>query len=806
MPGGERTVLFVGKALKEFSETAYHSFKVRYIPELPALFHYFKKEAGSLQRSVIVLYFQSLGSTENFLGKVGSQIPQIFLFTPLIVIFSNKISDLPPYVLKKFDYTLFHLPERLDVEQIVAFVIAKKQEFIEGRSILFINQAIILDLFEKVKQRDLTAFDEMTSISDFYFGVDNGGFIKTIGDEVLHILGFSREEIIGRHFSDLTAREEFEKVKRAFTERRTGERRLKDIVVKLKTKDGRYEELVIDSQGIHFPSVSEHPLKDPTRVHVGTFGKARKKKPHFNTVDLFDNSLEPILIYNLTEKRLVVNNGFEKFSGYSKADLFDKNPEFFERSDRSFFQQCLKTLPERKHAVYNTIFVMKSGMERFCEVTLDLVEFNGNSSLIAIYNDISSLMNLFDEAETLIRLSWDIGNEASLVSLIEAALNRGAAILKVPFLALALFQEGENRVLQYYVRSGQINKWFTPKRAPFHAGLSALIKEASFEKKTIYRSLLDTHKTLNTEEIFKVGRDDIVMVSPLIVNRQPIGCIIVINHTDSAFTLHSMRLLELSTNVIAAGIHKLRIENELLKNLESLEYRVQARTKELEDFTYTVSHDLKSPLHAARGFADMVKNQFQQYIKNEEDSYVLKRIGENINQAISMINDLLKISRIGTKEIKPEKVDLNEIIEDYLLQFKALKNNEVKLDIRVQKKLPLVFADGRSMAQLLTNLFDNSIKYRSGKDVTISISGHIKAERFVWKIADNGIGIGEQDLPNVFKIFYRGRAGGGAPVVEGSGLGLTICKKIVEQHGGTIELESERKKGTTVFIELPLSQ
>jgi signal transduction histidine kinase len=90
--------------------------------------------------------------------------------------------------------------------------------------------------------------------------------------------------------------------------------------------------------------------------------------------------------------------------------------------------------------------------------------------------------------------------------------------------------------------------------------------------------------------------------------------------------------------------------------------------------------------------------------------------------------------------------------------------------------------------------------------VTISISGHIKAERFVWKIADNGIGIGEQDLPNVFKIFYRGRAGGGAPVVDGSGLGLTICKKIVEQHGGTIELESERKKGTTVFIELPLSQ
>jgi signal transduction histidine kinase len=224
----------------------------------------------------------------------------------------------------------------------------------------------------------------------------------------------------------------------------------------------------------------------------------------------------------------------------------------------------------------------------------------------------------------------------------------------------------------------------------------------------------------------------------------------------------------------------------------------------LEDFIYTVSHDLKSPLHAARGFADMVQNKFQPYIKDADDEYMLRRIKENIGEAVTMINDLLKLSRVGTQEIKFEKIDLNEIIQDYAVQFKALKREDVVLDISVPRLLPEVLADRTRTVQLFVNLFDNSVKYRRGKKVDIEVAAEIRGDRVLISIGDNGIGIKEEDLKNVFKIFYRSRTESAVQQAEGTGLGLPIVKKIVEQHGGSIMLKSEIGKGTTVLFDLPL--
>ncbi|GAG10132.1 unnamed protein product, partial [marine sediment metagenome] len=225
--------------------------------------------------------------------------------------------------------------------------------------------------------------------------------------------------------------------------------------------------------------------------------------------------------------------------------------------------------------------------------------------------------------------------------------------------------------------------------------------------------------------------------------------------------------------------------------------------KELEDFVHTVSHDLKSPLHAAKGFADMVKEQFQQHIKSDEDDYILRRIVGNIDQSISMIDDLLLLSRIGTQELKIEEVDLNEIIQDYAEQFNALKNEKIKLEIDINEKLPVLHVDRGRIIQLFTNIFNNAIKYRRGKDVKIIIDSEVLNGRIRLSIEDNGIGIDEKDLPNVLNIFYRAVKVEKSRSPEGSGVGLTIVKKIIEQHGGSIDIKSKANAGTTVILELP---
>jgi len=798
------TVLFVGKLLEPLFRSETVTFPKEWFETEQTFLHHMLEKNIFPRDEVVFLGFGSAPRAESFVKEAELNIPQSFLLTPYVACFSKDPRGCSDDVLKKFDYVLCSPLEENAIEYIVRFVTVRKREIFEKTSLNFIRQEILFDLFEKQIDARGTLSKEALTSPQQYYGVDHSGVVNTMGDEVLSILGFSREEIVGHHFSELVAQEEFERVKNAFTERRTGSRGTKEIQVKLKTKEGGYRDFIIDAQGVHVPSVSEHPQKDPHRVYLGTFGNVKPKFASVESFDVFVSSLEPIIIYNLTDKKLIVNRGFERFSGYKREEIIDMSPSLFERSDRSAFDQYANSVQDRGHYTYNTIFVRKSGEEIHCEVSLDLTEFDGKSLLIGIYNDLTHFVKLIDEAETIIQLSWDIGNTTSLEELIEAAALKGRSILKVPFLALGVLKESGREIDRYYVKSIKVRDWYDPHNAGFHRCLLPLMQEAFFEKKTVYRAVGEVFQECDMSPYLEGGENSIVVVSPLIVSSKVIGCMVVIQEKSSTFTLQGIRLLELSTNVIASGIYKLRLESELRKNLALLESRVRERTKELEDFIYTISHDLKSPLHAARGFADMVRKQFEPMITNEEEGYMLRRIGENIEQSISMINDLLMLSRIGTRELKIEEVDLNSIINDYRIQYNTLNHKDVRLDIHIGGKIPPIHADEVRMTQLFTNLFDNSIKYRKEKTVKIVIEWERINGTLRLMIGDNGVGIEEKELEHVFKVFYRGSSAEKA-VKEGSGLGLTIVKKIVQQHGGTIDIKSRPNYGTTVFIDLPLT-
>lgn len=805
-------VFFVGDALRHLSNLRFEGLETAYFARTDEFFKHIEESGIPGSRYVVFTSFKEGQKARQFLSSLRRVHPGVILSMAIIACmpknYTGKMEGLT-----YFDYLLFQDIESENIVPAVRYAWALKESSLERERQLNLCTAIYSDML-RMKERKAEQPEPIKNAPDLYYGVDRNGVIRAVNDRVLEILGFSREEVIGRYLSDFIVYSEFKEVKNALSERRTGSRRSENINIKFRKKDGNYEEFLVDAEGVHIPSVEEHPERDPKRVHIGTIGKARRKGVNYS-LDLFTYSGLPLVVYDPAENRLIVNRGFEKFSGYTQAEIEHKSPEFFEKADSKYFSRCLKEIFQKKHFVYNAIFVDSLKRERLCEVTFDLIEINGKPALIGLYNDISGLLSILDEAERLIHLSWIIDRYSKFEDFFDVASRNLMSILNVPFVALTTLDNEKREIDKIYIRSTEMRGWFSKIDSPFLGDIIPIMNDAITGRKTVYRSFSEVPFTKkqrqkkggkaisSLKQFFLKEGDGTFITAPLEVNNIPVGTLMVYHLKEGGYSLKSTRLFEMSANVLAAGIHKLQLEGELKNHLETLELRVKERTKELEDFIYTVSHDLKSPLHAARGFASMIRKQFDSAIKNRDDEFILRRVEENVNQAIKMIDDLLQLSRIGTREPGFEIVDPGEIIRNYFSEFNALKQEEkLHVSFEMNGVFPPVKADRGRMLQMFTNIIDNAIRYRKGDSVHIIINGEVKGNRVRITIEDDGQGIEEGDLPHVFKIFYRGKCKG-KEAQEGSGIGLAIVKRIVEQHRGSVEVKSKAGEGTSVIVELP---
>jgi len=262
---------------------------------------------------------------------------------------------------------------------------------------------------------------------------------------------------------------------------------------------------------------------------------------------------------------------------------------------------------------------------------------------------------------------------------------------------------------------------------------------------------------------------------------------------------------------LAEGFNKMAGE---LKGLyTNLENKVKERTqqlaeanealgrtnKELDDFTYIVSHDLKEPLRGVKAFSKLLTEDYSGKLDDEGKEY-LKTISDSSARMTRLIEDLLNLSRIGRiKNMEPD-IDLNEVLSDVQKNLVyALEERNVKLTI--QPSFPKVTCDRIRISEVFSNLVSNAIKYTK-KDIrpAVEIGWSDKNDFYEFYVKDNGIGIEKQYYDKVFQIFQRLHAKG---EYEGTGAGLTIVKKIVENHGGKIWVESVPDAGSTFYFTLP---
>lgn len=270
--------------------------------------------------------------------------------------------------------------------------------------------------------------------------------------------------------------------------------------------------------------------------------------------------------------------------------------------------------------------------------------------------------------------------------------------------------------------------------------------------------------------------------------------------------------LEGKPSLVGMGIDISQLEkakNEIKKLNRDLSRRVQERTaqlnatnKELESFSYSVSHDLRAPLRAISGFAKVLKEDFGDRLTDEGSLFVQKilQAGDRMSH---LIDDLLTYSRIGRSAIALHPVSLNallrEIINDFANRIKTIGGT-----LLIDPNLPTVNGDSSLLGQVFTNLFENAITYRRPDvPLKLSVTSRTENDHAVICVSDNGIGIEPAHHHRIFEVFQRLHTNQQYP---GTGIGLANAKKSIEILGGQIWVESELNRGSTFCITLKVAE
>jgi light-regulated signal transduction histidine kinase (bacteriophytochrome) len=222
------------------------------------------------------------------------------------------------------------------------------------------------------------------------------------------------------------------------------------------------------------------------------------------------------------------------------------------------------------------------------------------------------------------------------------------------------------------------------------------------------------------------------------------------------------------------------------------------KVEELEAFVYTVSHDLKSPVVSMQGMASIFKEDYGEKIDGKGIFYI-DRIIANAGFMEDLIQGLLLLSRAGRKSEKMEMASVKKVIQDILMiNRESLEKKQV--EVVVEKNIPDTLFERTQLQQLFQNLISNSVKFSGDQPFPkITIGGKFDKEWIEYYVKDNGIGIDPSYHQKIFGVFQRLED---VPV-EGTGIGLSIVKKIIDLSGGKIWIKSQKGKGATFFFTLP---
>jgi light-regulated signal transduction histidine kinase (bacteriophytochrome) len=231
---------------------------------------------------------------------------------------------------------------------------------------------------------------------------------------------------------------------------------------------------------------------------------------------------------------------------------------------------------------------------------------------------------------------------------------------------------------------------------------------------------------------------------------------------------------------------------------KQMDDEIKRSNESLEQFAYVASHDLQEPLRVMSNYSQLLEKRYKGKLDKDADDFI-GFIVDAARRMQKLISDLLEYSRLGRKENPVTEVDSNKLVDNVIKNLsETIKSTGATV---THGNLPVVNIPESGFMQLFQNLIGNALKFHGKEPLKITISAEKKDTEWKFGVHDNGIGIEPQYKDRIFQIFQRLHSLHEYP---GTGIGLAICKKIVENHGGRIWVESEAGKGSTFYFTIPI--
>jgi signal transduction histidine kinase/CheY-like chemotaxis protein len=298
---------------------------------------------------------------------------------------------------------------------------------------------------------------------------------------------------------------------------------------------------------------------------------------------------------------------------------------------------------------------------------------------------------------------------------------------------------------------------------------------------------------------FKAEGIESLIIVPIRVDDEVLGIIQLASRTPRKFKPEEINLLKTIGNQVGVAVQKAQLYGQTTRQAQEL----QSANKSQADFTAMLAHDLRSPLSNVIAVVEMlIAGLFG--ATNDDQKKWLCRLQNNARSMLDLVNDFLDLSKLeaGHINLSNESVNLKSLIDGAIDNYQVrTRDKGICLKCRIDADLPEIIADPRRLEQVLSNLLSNALKF-TDTGGSIEIAARQKGEGIEIAVSDTGVGIPKDEIGSLFEK-YRQTTSGKTSEHKGTGLGLVICKMIVEAHGGWIRVESQEGKGSTFFFSLP---
>lgn len=514
---------------------------------------------------------------------------------------------------------------------------------------------------------------------------------------------------------------------------------------------------------------------------------------------LFENIRNAVIVIDKNRQIIKINKNFCKISGYDESELkFNPNiTSIFTKKDRKKIDQKLRHLENVEQSQNDDVFTVhclcKDKSTRYVE--LNFAKIPGQKQTLIFMNDITErekhekeILRRNKELTVLNTISRSIKQPKDLQQILNLALEHTRSLMGME-LGVIYLGNRSLKSLRPNVTIG-INHENAIKLLEQNI---ALIKQIKKEKNDLF---LNPSNGLIWEIFNKQPKCRSIALIPLCIRKNTFGILLLASKKQIEFDEEKKQLVSAIGHQLA-----INIENALLfKELEEKTKEVEAKNKELSSFVFTVSHDLKTPLIALHGYLDLFSEEFQ-HITDEAGREYLDRILYNAKYMDKMINDLLKLSRAGRVVGTKRRFSTYKLVHEiFMCLYPKIQQKQIKFYI--SKNLPMIYGDRHRIQTVFENLIGNAIKYSSEKrESYVEIDCRNQKNMYEFIIKDNGIGIDPSEHERIFDVFQKCAKKDESSY--GTGVGLTIVKKIIEHHGGTVWVQSKLDKGAAFYFTLP---